>query len=345
MNDRYNKKINNFINLSTGKCRHTPSILASCERIIAIGDIHGDINALILSLNKAGVIDSYNNWIGKTDIVVQVGDILDRGGRGVSVPSTNKYEEIDILSFMYSLNKQAMNVGGRVISLLGNHELMNLLGDFRYASREHINGFGGFDKRKEIFRPGSAFCKKIACNSLGMVKIGGWVFVHGGFLPIHIENLIKSESHLNNDSLTINKLDIKKLLEKKYDNNKSIILLNNLVLGILRGDINIDNLKQHEEDMLFGSDGIFWTRKFSEKIVKDNNCKLLHNTLGLLNNQNGGGLVCGHTPQTTINSACDSKVWRIDVGMSEAFGKRNKNILERIEVLEIWPNKNIVKKI
>jgi hypothetical protein len=31
--------------------------------------------------------------------------------------------------------------------------------------------------------------------------------------------------------------------------------------------------------------------------------------------------------------------------MSEAFGKRNKNVLERIEVLEIWPNKNIVKKI
>jgi hypothetical protein len=52
---------------------------------------------------------------------------------------------------------------------------------------------------------------------------------------------------------------------------------------------------------------------------------------------NKGGIVVGHTPQNGINSQCGNKIWRVDTGMSEAFGRRN-SIQERIEVLEILEN-------
>ena len=84
---------------------------------------------------------------------------------------------------MNYLHKKAIKVGGGVYMLIGNHELMNILGDFRYADTGHIDGFGGVEKRRELFRPGGKMAQRLACHTCGIMKIGSWVFVHGGFLP------------------------------------------------------------------------------------------------------------------------------------------------------------------
>ncbi len=89
------------------------------------------------------------------------------------------------MEFLYDLHRQAQYSGGKVISLIGNHELMNILGDFRYASKQQILGMGGYQQRRDILKPGGDLAVKLACNSLGIVKIGDWVFVHGGLLPEH----------------------------------------------------------------------------------------------------------------------------------------------------------------
>ena len=98
-NSSQNKKkynLNEFYKLETEACYSTPSILPNVSRIIAIGDLHGDLSALIHALRKAKVIGPRGEWIGKDTVVVQVGDVLDRGGRGVSVPSTEELEEVEI---------------------------------------------------------------------------------------------------------------------------------------------------------------------------------------------------------------------------------------------------------
>ena len=67
-----------------GSCRSEPPSVIPVEdadRIIAIGE-HGDFNALLIALFKADVIDNKGHWNGGKTIVVQVGDILDKGGRG-----------------------------------------------------------------------------------------------------------------------------------------------------------------------------------------------------------------------------------------------------------------------
>jgi DNA repair exonuclease SbcCD nuclease subunit len=82
----------------------------------------------------AQVIDTRNRWTGKRTVLVQTGDILDRG------PDSRK--AIDLLR---RLERDAQRAGGRVVSLLGNHELMRLVSDWRYVSAGEIDAFKNGD--------------------------------------------------------------------------------------------------------------------------------------------------------------------------------------------------------
>ena len=288
-----------------------PSILPKCNRIISIGDIHGDFKALITALYKSGVINKEGHWVGNNTIVIQVGDFVDRGGRGsMSEPTTNNEEELHILQYMNYLHKNAIKKGGGVYMLVGNHELMNILGDFRYADSGHINGFGGTEKRRELFRPGGKMAQRIACHTCGIMKIGSWIFVHGGFLP-------------------------------KYAKQYSLDQINSIVRDIILGNLSKEDIDANMEGLLFGDDGIFWTRKYSYKEDKDV-CDQTNSTLEILRVPHQiGGIVVGHTIQNNINSICNNRVWRIDTGMSEAFGKREP-VKNRIQVLEIIDDGRII---
>ncbi|KAL7176754.1 hypothetical protein ACSBR2_030159 [Camellia fascicularis] len=92
----------------------------SPDRLIAIGDLHGDLQKSKQALRLAGLIDPSDSWIGGSATLVQVGDVLDRGG-----------DEIKILYFLEKLKRQAAKVGGKIVTMNGNHEIMNIDGDFR----------------------------------------------------------------------------------------------------------------------------------------------------------------------------------------------------------------------
>ena len=72
-------------------------IIPAKRRIIAIGDLHGDWDATIKSLKKAGVINNSLNWIGGDTVVVQVGDQVDKGGRGEVTNDENS--ELRIINY------------------------------------------------------------------------------------------------------------------------------------------------------------------------------------------------------------------------------------------------------
>jgi hypothetical protein len=102
-----------------------PSVLPQPERLIAIGDLHGDLDATRRVLRLAGVLHSEKDeWIGGKTVVVQIGDQLDRGD-----------DEIDVLALLYKLRKQAQAAGGGVHVLLGNHETMTAEDQMVYGSR------------------------------------------------------------------------------------------------------------------------------------------------------------------------------------------------------------------
>lgn len=123
------------------------------QRLVAVGDLHGgavisfesghvelspDIRNAQEVLRMAKVIDDQADWIAGTDILVQTGDIVDRGAYA-----------FDIYRLMQKLRGQASAAGGQVVSILGNHEVMNGLSDWRYVTKGDIERFGSSAKRQD----------------------------------------------------------------------------------------------------------------------------------------------------------------------------------------------------
>jgi len=100
------------------------------DRVVAVGDLHGDYDNYIATLQAAGVVDRKGKWIGGETHLVQTGDVPDRG------PDTLK-----IIEHLDKLAKQAERKGGRVHSLIGNHEAMNAYGDLRYVHEGEYEAF------------------------------------------------------------------------------------------------------------------------------------------------------------------------------------------------------------
>ncbi|WP_309662065.1 metallophosphoesterase [Sphingomonas sp.] len=103
-------------------------------RIVAVGDLHGDFDAWRQIAVKASIIDSRNRWAGGATILVQTGDIVDRGP-----------DSLKIISHLMKLQAQAKAAGGRVIVLVGNHEAMNMTGDLRYVTAGEYAAFATSD--------------------------------------------------------------------------------------------------------------------------------------------------------------------------------------------------------
>lgn len=112
---------------------------ALAARIVAVGDVHGDLEAFRRILAEAGIVDAAGGWIGADAILVQTGDLIDRG------PSMR-----GTLDFVMALERSAAARGGRVVSLLGNHEVMNMAGDLRYVAAANYAEFAdaGSEKRR-----------------------------------------------------------------------------------------------------------------------------------------------------------------------------------------------------
>jgi calcineurin-like phosphoesterase family protein len=137
-----------------GQAPAFPCDIQTTERIVAVGDIHGAFDQFVAILRAAGIVDNRNRWSGKKAVLVQTGDVLDRG------PDSKK--AIDLLR---KLEGDAQRAGGRVYALLGNHELMRLVSDWRYVSQGETDAFKTADSndlRERAFTVFSTEAEKAA---------------------------------------------------------------------------------------------------------------------------------------------------------------------------------------
>lgn len=256
--------------------------LPAAPRVVAIGDLHGDLDSARRALRLAGAIDAADRSIGGSLVVVQTGDEIDRadGDRA-------------ILDLFDRLARDAKAAGGAVVALDGNHELMNASRDFRYVTP---GGFAAFadlaprdggalpeltsdeQGRAAAFSPGGPYALDLASRPL-FVEVGDTVFVHGGVLPKHV----------------------------RYGLDR----MNDEVDDWLRGK------RPHPPGIVDSTDGPLWTRLYSSPRAPAD-CAVLDEALAELGAKR---MVVGHTVQPRgINAACGERVWRIDTGMSRAFG-------------------------
>lgn len=123
--------------LCLAACAPAQDTFAGVQRIVAIGDIHGDYDRLVDLLRTANLIDKQNAWAGGATHLVLDGDMVDRG------PATRK-----VLDLLMALQAQAPGAGGAVHPLLGNHEAMDIIGDLRYVSKEDWESYRSSDSKK-----------------------------------------------------------------------------------------------------------------------------------------------------------------------------------------------------
>jgi hypothetical protein len=88
-------------------------------RVVAVGDIHGEFEGFVAILRATGLIDARHRWSGGRATLVQTGDFNDRGD-----------DVRAVMDLLMALEREAPRHGGRVVTLLGNHEVMVMLGDF-----------------------------------------------------------------------------------------------------------------------------------------------------------------------------------------------------------------------
>ena len=261
-------------------------------RLVAIGDIHGDLEAARAALRLGGAIDDKDHWVGGPLVVVQTGDLLDRGDG-----------ERAIVDLFDRLEVEAKAAGGAVISLNGNHEIMNVQLDFRYVTEGGFHDFAAVPgaslldphlvnipeparPRAAAFAPGAPYAKRLARRDT-IALVGDTLFVHGGVLPKHI----------------------------KY----GLARINREISAWMSGE------RPAPPSIAIAEDGPIWARRYSAAPDAED-CKVLGEALSGVSAKR---MVVGHTVQRGgISSACDDRVWRVDVGLSRYYGGET-------EVLEI----------
>jgi hypothetical protein len=103
------------------------------DRLLAIGDVHGDLDALLRILRGLDVVDENGDWAAGHDHVVLTGDLNDRGP-----------DSVDVITLVMRLEEQAAEARGRVDCLLGNHEMMAVQQERRYVRPVEAIAFESF---------------------------------------------------------------------------------------------------------------------------------------------------------------------------------------------------------
>ncbi len=278
------------------------AIQTAPQRLVAIGDLHADLESAKKAFRLAGATDDRDRWIGGHLVIVQMGDLIGRGS-----------EDREVLDFVLDLQRRAKEGGGTIHVLVGNHEVFAARPDHRWVDAGAFAAFNGIPglnlkhprlalvpsaerARAAAFMPGGIYARQLSAFP-AVLRIGGTVFAHAGVLP----------------------------LWARYGVDR----INQEVTDWLSGRTAEPPPTQGLDDGS-GDDGVMWSRHFGaapESIA----CPLTKESLTLLGARR---MVVAHTVQRVIASRCQGQLWAIDVGISRYYGGS-------LQVLEIIDDRDV----
>ena len=135
-----------------------------------IGDVHGQLDKLIVHLQREELIDNACRWCGGDAVVWFLGDFFDRGSDGIGV-----------VDLVMRLQDEAHDAGGTVAAVLGNHDVL-ISSVAKFGERSEPFPFmdvwrmnGGQDNDLEAFEPRHA---EWISNLPAMAKVGDNLLIH-----------------------------------------------------------------------------------------------------------------------------------------------------------------------
>ena len=291
------------------------------ERIVAIGDVHGDYEQYLQILRDNNLIDADLDWIGGKTHLVQVGDVPDRGP-----------DSLKIMRHLRQLAKQAKRQRGYVHALLGNHEAMNIQGDLRFVhpgeyqilvtDKSAAKQSEYLDRvlADELRQPQSALAGDMALFDarrtelerlypLGYVehrylwaKRGEayeWVKSHNAIIKLNRTLFVHGGIAVDRPLISIRKLNQqvrKALLEEPLDGNTP---------GYILGD-----------------DGPLWYRGLTNQAADEQAVK------AMLDFYEADTIVIAHTPtKGIVMPGKNGQVIQVDVGLGQAYGSHRASLL------------------
>jgi hypothetical protein len=305
------------------------------ERIVAVGDIHGDCDNFVKIIKSAGLVDERLKWTGGKTHFVQTGDILDRG----DCPK-------EVLDIMMRLQKEAEEAGGKVHFLLGNHEEMNITGIvFRQAEYVSPKQFASFlpdnfrKKKEDKFRAQLQNLSEIETNS------------DTSFLDSYLSTKWKE---------TMKDTELQKLYVNTFNKDygrwiieqNCVIKINDIIFShggvsekyadwplqkindTIRNELNTYRIAikrgltpRMKREILYMPDSPLWNRDFALKDEKTYQ-KVVDR---ILKNLDAKYMVIAHTPpgsaiipeneqdEIVFRTRFNQKVWMIDTGISDFY--------------------------
>jgi hypothetical protein len=220
-------------------------------------------------LKDAGVMDSSYNWIFDDGHLFFVGDMFDRGNNVT-----------ECLWLLYRLESQAKEQGGKIHMVIGNHEIMNLIYDFRYVAQKYIENVQLMGETLEsIYASDTELGRWLRTKNI-IEEVGPFIFLHGGISP-----------NVNALNLTYDEINY-------------------------WGRYIMDNTCQSNECSTVngGSDeGIYWYRGMSKELLTQTEVDEIMSDFG------GEMVVLGHTVFDQISLLYEDKVICIDLAHKDNF--------------------------
>ncbi|KAM0750927.1 Metallo-dependent phosphatase [Meredithblackwellia eburnea MCA 4105] len=298
------------------------------RRVVGIADIHGDLPPLTQLLRYLGLIDLRSRWVGGDTILVQTGDIVDRGR-----------DTIAIYRLMDELRPQAELAGGGLVSLLGNHEIMNALGDWRYVTKEDIATFGGARQRREAMGPGwigqtwrqnySITARVPFTSPSSFTHLPSSLTPQDGDPQFYFGDKIHSSVPVGKDPFSHSAISfVHGGITPDYldalGSEKPIQEMNRIGKEILQSVAHTPSTRQlppdatPEQRLFWSEHGPMWDRTYA---LDDSESEVCEHARVACERLGVKHLVMGHTPHFEGPvMRCNGKVLLIDTGISRAYG-------------------------
>lgn len=246
-----------------------PSQYNTQDKVLMISDIEGGFSSFRKLLVANHVVDTNLNWIFGKGHLVLAGDFMDRG-----------HFVTQVLYLILKMEQQALQTGGKVHYILGNHEIMNMQGDDDYAAGKYrmVSSILGI-QYDQLFDSKSTFLGRWLHTKNIIEKIGDNLIVHGG---LHADF---AKTYLSLDSI----------------NEKTRRRYSKLV-------VPMKDSNRKEDELLFSSvKSPYWYRGyFKEKLTTES-------IDSVLKHFGARRIIVGHTVQGSVSSLFGGRVIAIDV--------------------------------